>query len=188
LATSYTVELTDTIGVADFISKRGVRVAADALGVSDYVGRVPSKAISDGLAVGDAISKRTDKSLEDLVGVADMAKKTFVKRLRERVGMREVVHKAGFTLALEMIPRVYFLPHRYRVLWDIIEEEYHNAKVLACKRIYNYLLWVRRRVLGLKFPGNLREAVGVRDYVSKRVTVARLDRVEYDFFTEEERR
>jgi len=174
--------------LAEFVtSKRPGIQREELIGASDATARAVSKVLEEGLAVGDALSKAVSLPLREELALGDAVSKSRPVVLMDRMGVKEVVQKVGFTLAAEFVPRVYFLPDQYRPLWDIIEEEYHNAKVLACRRIYNYLLWVRRRVLGLKFPGNLRDTVGIRDYMVKRVMVTRREKLEYDFSTEEVR-
>jgi hypothetical protein len=172
--------------LAEFVTSRRPGIQREErIMASEATARAVSKVSEDRLAVGDAMSKAVSLPLREELALGDVVSKSKPVVLIDRMGVKEVVQKVGFTLAAEFVPRVYFLPDQYKALWDIIEEEYHNAKVLACRRIYNYMLWVRRRVLGLKYPGDLRDAIGVRDYMVKRVTVTRRDRLEYDFGTEE---
>jgi hypothetical protein len=172
--------------LAEFVtSKRPAVQREELIEASDATAREISKVLEEGLAAADALSKAVSLPLREELALGDSVSKSRPVTLVDRMGVKEVVQKVGFTLALEMVPRVYFLPDQYKALWDIVEEEYHNAKVLACRRIYNYLLWVRRRVLGLKYPGDLRETIGIRDYVRKSVTVTRREKLEYDFSTEE---
>jgi hypothetical protein len=172
--------------LAEFVtSRRPGILREERIMAAEATARAVSKVSEDRLAVEDALSKAVSLPLREELALGDAVSKSRPVVLTGRMGVKEVVQKAGFTLAAEFVPRVYFLPDQYRPLWDIIEEEYHNAKVLACRRIYNYMLWVRRRVLGLKYPGDLRDAIGVRDYMMKRVTVTRREKLEYDFSTEE---
>jgi hypothetical protein len=172
--------------LAEFVTSRRPGIQREErIMAAEATARAVSKVSEDRLAVGDALSKAVSLPLREELALGDAASKSRPVVLMDRMGVKEVVQKVGFTLTLEFVPRVYFLPDQYKPLWDIIEEEHHNAKVLACKRIYNYMLWVRRRVLGLKYPGDLRDAIGIRDYVAKRVTVARREKLEYDFSTEE---
>jgi hypothetical protein len=172
--------------LAEFVTSKHLDIQRkDRIMAAEATARAVSKVSEDRLAVGDALSKAVSLPLREELALGDVVSKSKPVVLIDRMGVKEVVQKVGFTLAAEFVPRVYFLPDQYKALWDIIEEEYHNAKVLACRRIYNYMLWVRRRVLGLKYPGDLRDAIGVRDYMVKRVTVTRREGLEYDFSTEE---
>jgi hypothetical protein len=185
LSRALTKSVTDTF-LAEFVTSKHPGIQReDRIKATEATARAVSKVFEEGLAVGDALSKAVSLPLREELALGDAIRKSKPVVLMDRMGVKEVVQKVGFTLTSEMVPRVYFLPDQYRALWDIIEEEYHNAKVLACRRIYNYLLWVRRRVLGLKYPGDLREAIGIRDYMSKRATVTRREKLEYDFGTEE---
>jgi hypothetical protein len=174
--------------LAEFVTSKHPEIQREErIMAAEATARAVSKVLEEGLAVGDALSKAVSLPLREGLAMGDAVSKSRPVVLMDRMGVKEVVQKVGFTLAAEFVPRAYFLPDQYRPLWDIIDEEYHNAKVLACRRIYNYMLWVRRRVLGLKYPGDLRDAIGVSDYMVKGVTVARRDRLEYDFGTEEVR-
>jgi hypothetical protein len=171
--------------LAEFVTSKRPRIQREErIMAAEATVRAVSKVLEEGLAVGDALSKAVYLPLREELALGDAIRKSKHVVLMDRMGVKEVVQKVGFTLTAEFILRVYFLPDQYKPLWDIIEEEYHNTKVLACRRIYNYLLWVRRRVLGLKYPGDLRDSIGIRDYMSKRATVTRREKLEYDFSTE----
>jgi hypothetical protein len=196
------VKAFDALSSSDWISKSNVITCVDTFLGEFYIGRRPGKNVSDIFEttevvakdatknvydsgyLGDVVSKHALKILRDEQVLGDYANKMGIKPFSERFGLSEIVAKVGYTLTGEKVPRVYFLPDQYKYLWDVIEEEYHNIKVNACKRLYNVLQWVRRRVLGLKYPGPLRDAIAMSDYVARRVTIARREKLEYDFSLE----
>jgi hypothetical protein len=196
------VKVLDALSSSDWVSKSNVITCVDTFLGEFYIGRRPGKNVSDIFEttevvakdatkilydsgyLGDVVSKHALKILRDEQVLGDYAKKTGRKPFFERFGLSEIIAKVGYTLTGEKIPRVYFLPDQYKYLWDVIEEEYHNTKVNACKRLYNVLQWIKRRVIGLKYPGPLREAIGISDYVAKRVTIVRREKLEYDFSLE----
>jgi hypothetical protein len=196
------VKVLDALSSSDWVSKSGVITCVDTflgefyigkrrganilevLKTSEAVVKDATKNVYDSGYLGDVASKHALKILRDEQVLGDYARKTGKKPFFDRFGLSEIIAKVGYTLTGEKIPRVYFLPDQYKYLWDVIEEEYHNIKVNACKRLYNVLQWIRRRVLGLKYPGLLRDAIGISDYVAKRVTIARREKLEYDFSLE----
>jgi hypothetical protein len=163
--------------------RRGVNIL-EVLKTSEAVVKDAIKIVYDSGYLGDLAIKRALKVLRDEQVLGEYLNKRETKPLMEKFGLSEIVAKVGYTLTGEEVPRVYFLPDQYKYLWDVIEEEYHNTKVNACKRLYNVLQWIRRRVLGLKYPGAMRDAIGISDYVAKRVTIARREKLEYDFSLE----
>ncbi|MCL7388583.1 MAG: hypothetical protein LZ173_01400 [Thaumarchaeota archaeon] len=199
------VRISDTFTSYDWVSKSIVMTHIDTFIGEFYIGKGMGKNVPDTLKtmevivkdatknvydsgyLGDFVSKHMLKILRDEQAVSEYLKKKGTKPFVEKLGATEIVTKVGYTLTTERIPRVYFLPDQYKDLWDIAEEEYHNVKVDACRRLYKVFQWIRKRILGLKYPGALRETIGVRDYVSKKVTIARRDRLEYDFALEKSR-
>jgi len=196
------VKIFDALSGSDWVSKSSVITCVDTFLGEFYIGKMRGANILEVLKTSEAIVKDATKILYDSGYLGDLAIKRALKVLRdkqvlgeylnkrgtkplmERFGLSEIVAKVGYTLTGEEIPRVYFLPDQYKYLWDVIEEEYHNIKVNACKRLYNVLQWVRRRVLGLKYPGAMRDAIAMSDYVARRVTIARREKLEYDFSLE----
>jgi len=199
------VKVSDSLSSSDWLSKSIVMTHIDTFIGEFYTGKGMGKSIPEALTtveaiakdatknvydsgyIGDFASKHMFKILKDEQAVGEYVKKKGTKPFVEKFGVSEIVAKVGYTLTGDEIPRVYFLPDKYKNLWDIIEEEYHNTKVDACRKLYNLFQWIKRRILGLKYPGALRDTIGVRDYVSKRVTVSRRDKLEYDFTLEKSR-
>jgi hypothetical protein len=196
------VKVLDALSSSDWISKSNVITCVDTFLGEFYIGKMMGANILEVLKTSEAVAKDATKSVYDSGYLGELASKRALKVLRdeqvlgeylnkketkplmERFGLSEIVAKVGYTLTGEEIPRVYFLPDQYKYLWDVIEEEYHNIKVNACKRLYNVLQWIKNRLLGLKYPGAMRDAIGISDYVAKRVTIARREKLEYDFSLE----
>jgi hypothetical protein len=199
------VKVSDTFSSSDWLSKSIVMAYIDTFIGEFYIGRGMGKNIPDTLKTVEAIVKDATKNVYDSGNLGDFVSKHMLKILRDeqvvgeylkkkgtkpfigKFGVSEIITKVGYTLTTNKIPRVYFLPDQYKYLWDIVEEEYHNVKVDACRKLYKVFQWIRRRVLGLKYPGALRETIGVRDYLAKKATVSRRDRLEYDFALEKSR-
>jgi len=131
------------------------------------------------------------KILRDRSSAMDYLRKSGIKRLSERVRLREIVAKVGYTLTVEvetpagkaLVPvwtrRVYFLPDEFQYLWDKILPEDHNVKVDSCRTVYSLLSWAERIMLGLHYPGPLRDSIAVSDYVARKVTIARRDKIDW---------
>jgi hypothetical protein len=184
ISKSNVITCVDTFLGEFYIGKRRGANILEVLKTSEAVAKDATKSVYDSGYLGELASKRALKVLRDEQVLGEYLNKKGTKPLMERFGLSEIVAKVGYTLTGEEIPRVYFLPDQYKYLWDVIEEEYHNIKVNACKRLYNVLQWIKKRLLGLKYPGAMRDAIGISDYVAKRVTIARREKLEYDFSLE----
>jgi len=178
--------------LGEFHTSRGFGInRTDGLTGAEALVKGAVKNVYDSWVAGDLVAKHGLKILEDLAGVEDYFMKSAIKRMSEEVRFKEVVAKVGYTLTKEvetpagkalvpiMTRRVYFLPEEYEYLWDKILPEDHNVKVDACRTIYSLLAWAERILLGLRYPGPLRDCVAVSDYVAKRVTIARRDRIDW---------
>lgn len=181
------LSVVDTFLAEFFTTRRRSAILSDAMTQIDALSKTVAKPVREELLIRDVARRVVIRPVRDEVTAGDAYRRQVIKRPVDKLTPFEIVAKVEFTLTGDRIPRAYFLPDKYRPLWDIIEEEYHNIKVNTCKRLYNVFQWVRRRVIGLKYPGALRDAVAVSDYVVRRVTIVRRDKLEYDFSHEKSR-
>jgi hypothetical protein len=129
-----------------FIGRRVVENFPEATAYRETIAKDTVKNVYDTGRAVDVAAKDVLKLLKDLQKVRDYLKKGTYKPLVEKVGFVEIVTKIGFTLTGEKTRRVYFLPDIYKVHWDIIEDEDHNVKVDACRKLYDLFIRVRDKI------------------------------------------
>lgn len=89
-----TLELTDSVAIADELSKGVGKAETEAVGISDVLTKAASRPLADAVGISDAIAKKTGRPLVDQVEVSDAIAKSTGKSAADQVTIADAVAKA----------------------------------------------------------------------------------------------
>jgi hypothetical protein len=87
------LELTDSVGISDALTKGAGKGLADGVSVSDGVAKSTARPVDDSVAIADTVAKAPGKRLADQVGVADVLAKGTAKAAADEVPIADQVVK-----------------------------------------------------------------------------------------------
>jgi hypothetical protein len=148
----YTRIFTDNFESEYGLSKNILIPRKDAELTIDILYKEIGKLFREHTFASEFITKYVTKQLVERNILRELVTKYITTNVFDLTYSIEIVAKVMYSLAQQIVRRVYFLPPEYEAWWDIILPSDHNTKVLICKAFLDAFKRVSDKLLGVRVP------------------------------------
>jgi len=140
--------LIDSIASEYGFSKHYLTHKRDAELTIDILRKEIGKLFKEQTVASEFIIKYVTKQFTEKNILRELVVKYITANVSDPAYTTEIVVKIMYSLAKQIVRRVYFLPPEYHVWWDIILASDHNTKVLICKALLEAFKRIRDKLGG----------------------------------------